>query len=192
MELESRSMFRSIAKCSKRMLIVGSLSVLLASLSVTISCGDDEGENEHVVLPTATPGAIPPTPTAVVVQSDATGALQVGFHFGIQGQPQQGAGVLSQVGRGTKIEVNVRPAPGAVQQVSIREGRCESVGKWIDSVDPAIGGVSRSELKEIHIRDLVDGNHLIALSYPGGTFSEMATCANLPDLTHIELREEVP
>ncbi len=192
MDLESPFMSHRFNETPKRILLASLLLALGVSLLLAISCGEGEEEDAPIILPTATPGAMPATPTATVLQSESTGALQVGFNFGTQGQPQQGAGVLTQVGRGTRIEINVRPGLGAVQQASIREGQCDSVGKWIDSVDPAIGGVSNSELKELHIRDIVDGNHLLALSLPGGTFSQIATCANLPDLSHLDLPDEAP
>ena len=167
------------------------LIFVVVSLAVMSACNSEDAPPTVPVLPTATPGMMAVTPTPTVLQSD-DGVLQVGFHIGIQGYPQQGSGVLRQAGRGTEIEINVVPAPGTVQQISIREGRCDAIGKWVTTVDPAVGGISKSELDEQHISELVDGNHIITVSVPGGTFSEISSCGDLPDLSHLELPAVAP
>ena len=167
------------------------LITMVVLLTVMSACNSEDATPTVVMLPTATPGVMTATATPTVLQSD-DGVLQVGFHIGLQGYPQQGSGVLRQVGRGTEIEITVIPAPGTVQQISIREGRCDAIGRWVTTVDPAIGGVSKSELIEQHISELVDGNHIITVSVPGGTFSEISTCGDLPDLSHLELPALAP
>lgn len=162
------------------------LIAMVVLLAVMSACNSEEASPTVPVLPTATPGLMSATATPTVLQSD-DGVLQVGFHIGLQGYPQQGSGVLRQVGRGTEIEITVIPAPGTVQQISIREGRCNAIGRWVTTVDPAVGGISKSELAEQHISELVDGNHIITVSVPGGTFSEISSCGDLPNLSHLEL-----
>ena len=166
--------------------------VLIAFLA---ACGE-ETEPTAIVLPTATPGAMAATATPTVYQSESSGRLQVGFNIGMQDFAQQGAGVLAQTERGTTIKLTFVPAPGTVQQISIRRGRCEdwsdlSKFQWVESLEPAIGGISETELPERHISTILDGNHAIAVSVPGGTFSQVATCGDLPDLTHIDIPETI-
>ena len=168
--------------------ILGASSALLA-----FACGDD-AEPTAIVLPTATPGALPITPTPTIYQDDDDGQLQVGFHIGFQGFAQQGAGVLAQTERGMTVKITVLPAPGTIQQVSIRQGNCENWGnldefRWVATLDPAIGGVSETVLPDRHISTILDGNHSVAVSIPGGTFSQVATCGDLPDATHLEIPE---
>ncbi len=179
-------------KVSLRRIAPAALAVpllLIATGFFSASC-DEDADPTGRVLPTATPGMIAATATPTVLQSEVDGALQVAFDVMLQGSPQRGVGVLRQVGRGTHINITVIPGEGVIQQVNIREGRCDAVGKWVDTIEPAIGGVSRSDLHNIHIRDLVDGNHLISVSIPGGTFSEVATCGELPDLSHLDIPDE--
>ena len=166
----------------------------LAGISV-IACEND-AEPTTVALPTATPGTMSTTPTPVVYQDEDDGKVQIGFNLGLQDYPQQGAGVVTQLDRGTRIKITVRPAPGTVQQISIREGVCEDAGdlskfKWVETLDHAIGGVSETDLPERHVSTILDGNHAIAVSIPGGTFSQVATCGNLPDLTHLDIPASV-
>ena len=167
------------------------LSIVAMVALAAFACSED-AEPTVVALPTATPGTMSATPTPVVYQDDSGGKVQVGFNFGLQGYSQQGAGVITQLDRGTRIKITVRPAPGTIQQVSIRAGRCANAGdiqqfKWVETLDHAIGGVSETELTERHVSTILDGNHSIAVSIPGGTFSQVATCGDLPDLTHLQI-----
>ena len=168
------------------------ITPLLGVIALTaFACGDDS-EPTVIALPSATPGAMATTPTPTVFQDEDDGKVQIGFNLGLQDYPQQGAGVVTQLDRGTRIKVTVRPAPGTIQQLSIRAGRCEDAGdlskfKWVETLDHAIGGVSETNLPERHVSTILDGNHAVAVSIPGGTFSQVASCGNLPDLTHLEI-----
>ncbi len=168
------------------------LTILGTSFGVlAFACGDD-AEPTAIVLPTATPGAMSITPTPTIYQDEDDGQVQIGFNIGLQGFGQQGAGVIAQTERGMSVKVTVLPAPGTIQQVSIRQGRCENWRnldefRWVATLDPAIGGVSESELPDRHISTILDGNHSIAVSIPGGTFSQVATCGDLPDATHLDI-----
>ncbi len=166
-------------------------SIALFAGFIAIACESDV-EPTTVALPTATPGAMPTTPTPTVFQDEDNGKVQIGFNLGLQDYPQQGAGVITQLDRGTRIKVTVRPAPGTIQQISIREGVCENAGdlsqfRWVETLNHAIGGVSETDLSERHVSTILDGNHAIAVSIPGGTFSQVATCGNLPDLSHLAI-----
>ncbi len=186
-------MFASTSTRYYRVALLVSLATAMAIF--TVACGE-EAEPTVIVLPTATPGAMATTPTPTVIQSETDGKVQIGFNIGLEGYPQQGAGVVTQLDRGTRIKVSVRPAPGTVQQMSIRNGVCENAGnlqafRWVETLDPAIGGVSETILPDLHVSTILDGNHSVAVSIPGGTFSQVATCGNLPDLTHLELPASV-
>ena len=167
-------------------------AVLAAVAGTAVMACQNDTEPTALALPSATPGTMSTTPTPVVFQDEGDGKVQVGFNLGLQGYPQQGAGVVTQLDRGTRIKITVRPAPGTIQQISIREGVCEDADdlskfKWVETLDHAIGGVSETDLPERHVSTILDGNHAIAVSIPGGTFSQVATCGNLPDLTHLEI-----
>ena len=170
------------------------LPILVATFGAfAFACGED-AEPTAIVLPTATPGTLSITPTPTIYQDEDDGQVQIGFHIGLQGFGQQGAGVIAQTERGMNVKVTVLPAPGTIQQVSIRMGKCENWRnldefRWVATLDPAIGGVSETELPDRHISTILDGNHSIAVSIPGGTFSQVATCGDLPDATHLEIPE---
>ncbi len=181
-----------LAKTTVRYVRIIAFATSIAAVAVFAFACSDDAEPTAIVLPTATPGAMAVTPTPTVFQDEDDGKVQVGFNIGIQGYSQQGAGVVRQLDRGTQIRLTVRPAPGTVQQISIREGKCEnhrdiSKFKWVETLEPAIGGVSETVLGERHVSTILDGNHAIAISVPGGTFSQVATCGDLPDLSHLEL-----
>ena len=193
LEIESIPMLPKNRTRIVQTIIVFALAAI--SGASALACGGDS-EPTVVALPTATPGAMSTTPTPVVYQDDSDGTVQIGFNLGLQDYPQQGAGVVSQLDRGTRIKITVRPAPGVIQQISIREGRCEDAGdiskfKWVETLDHAIGGVSETDLPDLHVTSILDGNHAIAVSIPGGTFSQVATCGNLPNLTHLEIPDAV-
>ena len=171
------------------------LLVVAAVGLLAVACGE-KGEPTVIALPTATPGTMEVTPTATVYQSETNGKVQVGFNIGVQGFAQQGAGVISQTERGINVQITVLPAPGTIQQISIREGQCENLHdlqkfKWVATLDPAIGGVSETDLPDRHITTILDGNHAVAVSIPGGTFSQVATCGDLPDASDLDIPESL-
>ena len=168
------------------------LSMLGTSFGVLAFACSNDAEPTAIVLPTATPGTMSVTPTPTIYQDEDDGQVQIGFHIGLQGFAQQGAGVVAQTERGMSVKVTVLPAPGTIQQISIRNGRCENWGnlgefQWVATLDPAVGGVSETVLPDRHISTILDGNHSIAVSIPGGTFSQVATCGDLPDATHLDI-----
>ena len=172
------------------------LPSLIALLGISALACDEDAEPTATALPTATPGTMPVTVTPTVYQDEDDKKVQVGFNLALQGYSQQGAGIVRQLDRGTWIKVTVRPAPGVIQQISIRRGRCENATdlpnfQWVETLDPAVGGVSETTLTERHVSTILDGNHAIAVSIPGGTFSQVATCGDLPDLSHLEILQAV-
>ena len=186
-------MLANIPRKYARLILLPSAIALLGIFAV--ACGEDD-EPTSIVLPTATPGTMSVTVTPTIYQDDDDKKVQIGFNLGLQGYSQQGAGVIRQLDRGTWIKVTVRPAPGTVQQISIRQGRCENATdlpnfRWVSTLDPAVGGVSETILADRHVSTILDGNHAIAVSIPGGTFSQVATCGDLPDLTHLQIPESV-
>ena len=184
-------MLANIPRKYPRFILLPSVIGLLGIFAV--ACGE-EAEPTAIVLPTATPGTMSVTVTPTIYQDEDDKKVQVGFNLGLQDYSQQGAGVVRQLDRGTWIKVTVRPALGTIQQISIRRGRCENATdlpnfQWVETLDPAVGGVSETTLTERHVSTILDGNHAIAVSIPGGTFSQVATCGDLPDLSHLELPE---
>ncbi len=182
-------MFANIPRKYTRLILLSPAVALLGMFAV--ACGED-AEPTAIVLPTATPGTMSVTVTPTIYQDEDDKKVQVGFNLSLQDYSQQGAGIVRQLDRGTWIKVTVRPAPGTIQQISIRRGRCENATdlpnfQWVETLDPAIGGVSETTLTERHVSTILDGNHAIAVSIPGGTFSQVATCGDLPDLTHLEI-----
>ncbi len=186
-------MLANIPRKHARSILLPPVIALLGIFAV--ACGEEE-EPTPIILPTATPGTMSVTVTPTIYQDEDDKKVQIGFNLGLQGYSQQGAGVIRQLDRGTWVKVTVRPAPGTIQQISIRRGRCENATdlpnfQWVETLDPAVGGVSETTLSERHVSSILDGNHAIAVSIPGGTFSQVATCGDLPDLSHLEIPESV-
>ena len=186
-------MLANIPRKYARFILLPSLIALLGISA--LACGED-AEPTAIALPTATPGTMPVTVTPTVYQDEDDKKVQVGFNLALQGYSQQGAGIVRQLDRGTWIKVTVRPAPGVIQQISIRRGQCENATdlpnfQWVETLDAAVGGVSETTLTERHVSSILDGNHAIAVSIPGGTFSQVATCGDLPDLSHLEIPQAV-
>ena len=186
-------MFANVPRKYARFIL---LPFAIALLGIFFVACSEDAEPTAIVLPTATPGTMSVTVTPTIYQDEDDKKVQVGFNLGLQDYSQQGAGVVRQLDRGTWIKVTVRPAPGTIQQISIRRGRCENATdlpnfQWVETLDPAIGGVSETTLTERHVSTILDGNHAIAVSIPGGTFSQVATCGDLPDLSHLELPPSV-
>lgn len=184
-------MLANISRKRARFILLSTAVALLGIFAA--ACGEDE-EPTPIVLPTATPGTMSVTVTPTIYQDEDDKKVQVGFNLGLQGYSQQGAGIVRQIDRGTWIKVTVRPAHGAIQQISIRQGRCANATdlpnfRWVETLDPAVGGVSETTLTERHVSTILDGNHAIAVSIPGGTFSQVATCGDLPDLSHLQIPE---
>ena len=186
-------MLANIPRKHARSILLPPVIALLGIFAV--ACGEEE-EPTPIILPTATPGTMSVTVTPTIYQDEDDKKVQIGFNLGLQGYSQQGAGVIRQLDRGTWVKVTVRPAPGTIQQISIRRGRCENATdlpnfQWVETLDPAVGGVSETTLSERHVSSILDGNHAIAVSIPGGTFSQVATCGDLPDLSHLEIPPSV-
>ena len=153
--------------------------VLAVGMIVAIACGGNEAQDSEYVIPTPTPGTLPPTQVPKLVESGDSYSLEI--FVGGAGYTQQGTATLSPLGSGSRLTVSVRPAPGAVQLVSIREGTCDEIGKWIESVEHAVGGESLSELTDLSPQDLLDGNHVVTLSIPDGGLSEYSACGEFPE-----------
>ena len=166
---------------------VVAIAVSIAVAAVLSACSSDSDERNEYVIPSPTPGSIPPTfePT---ITANVSGQLSVEFFVGAEGYTQQGSATLSEVEEGSQLYLSVRPAPGIIQQVSIREGRCDNIGRWLESVEHAVGGESLSHLPEISAADLLIGNHIITVAIPNGALSDQATCGEFPDIDIDSLR----
>ena len=165
--------------------------VILATAFVALcatACTSDGGEQQNgYIIPSPTPGSIPPT-FAPTVTANTSGQLTVEFFVGADGYTQQGTAKLTEVDEGTQLSVSVRPAPGIIQLVSIREGTCDDIGTWLDSMEHAVGGESLTHLPEINAADLLDGNHIVTVSVPDGALSDESSCGEFPKIDLDALR----
>ena len=167
--------------------ILATILVSIAAAAVLSACSSDMAEQSAYVIPSPTPGSIPPT-FEPKVTANVSGQLSVEFFVGADGYTQQGSATLSEVEEGSQLYVSVRPAPGIIQLVSIREGTCDNVGRWLESVEHAVGGESLSHLSDFSASELLDGNHIITVSIPDGALSDEATCGEFPDIDIESLR----
>lgn len=162
------------------------LAVISAAFCV-IACNSDSDQETDYVIPSPTPGSIPPT-FAPTVTANTSGQTSVEFFVGADGYTQQGTAKITEVDEGSELRISVRPAPGVIQLVSIREGTCDNIGAWIDSVEHAVGGESLTHLPDIEAADLLDGNHIVTVSVPDGALSDESTCGEFPQIDLAALR----
>lgn len=175
-------------RTSTTRIALAAVIMALASATVWLSaCTSGGDQQSDYVIPSPTPGSIPPT-FAPTVTADTSGQLSVEFFVGADGFTQQGTAKLTEADEGTELRVSVRPAPGVIQLVSIREGNCDDIGPWIESVEHAIGGESLTHMPEINAADLLDGNHIITVSIPDGALSDESTCGEFPNIDLDALR----
>ena len=158
------------------------VAVVAVVMGVTLSlaCNSGQSTGTDYVIPTPTPG--PLTDVFNPKVTDTNGALSVEVFVGYEGYTQQGDAILEESETGTELRISVRPAPGIIQLASIREGTCDNIGRWLESVEHAVGGESISNLPEFSLADLFDGNHVITLSFPNGGINDVATCGQLPEI----------
>lgn len=161
----------------------GFIVLLLATvaLSSAVACGSDEPEGGSGVLPTPTPGTLPAT-TIPQARISAGDEITVEIFVGAQGLTQQGTAELSRSGEGSRVKLSVRPAPGAIQLVSLREGRCDDIGRWLESLEHAVGGESLTVLPDYSMQSLLDGNHIVSVSFPDSNLSDISSCGEFPEL----------
>ena len=157
-------------------------AAVVAAIAVTLSlaCNGGASDGSDYVIPSPTPG--PLTDAFAPKITDTAGTLSVEVFVGYEGYTQQGTATLAESETGTELRVSVRPAPGIIQLASIRVGTCEDPGRWLESLEHAIGGESISELPDYTLGDLFDGNHVITLSFPGGGINDVSTCGQLPEI----------
>ena len=166
---------------------VAILASAIAALCAIACTSDGGGQQSGYVIPSPTPGSIPPT-FAPTVTANTSGQLTVEFFVGADGYTQQGTAKLTEVDEGTELSVSVRPAPGIIQLVSIREGSCDDIGTWLDSMEHAVGGESLTHLPDINASDLLDGNHIVTVSIPDGALSDESSCGEFPNIDVDALR----
>lgn len=161
--------------------------VVIVAIVSAIACNSGQSGTSDYVIPSPTPG--PLTDAFMPKVTDTAGTLSVEVFMGYEGYTQQGTVVLEESDTGTEIRISVRPAPGIVQLASIRQGTCDEIGRWLESVEHAIGGESISDLPDYALGDLFDGDHVITLSIPGGGINDVSTCGQLPEIDIESLRQ---
>lgn len=184
-------MFNPSANLMRMPVVLSRAIALLAvpatvAVATSLACNSSESGTSDYVIPSPTPGTISGEFTPKV--TDTAGTLSVELFVGYEGYTQQGTVVLEESDTGTNIQISVRPAPGIVQLANLREGTCDEIGRWLESVEHAIGGESNSHLPDYALGDLFDGNHVITLSIPGGGINDVSTCGQLPEIDIESLR----
>lgn len=157
--------------------LVAAVAVVMG-VALSLACNSGQSTGTDYVIPTPTPG--PLTDVFNPKVTDTNGTLSVEVFVGYEGYTQQGAAILEESETGTELRISVRPAPGIIQLANIREGTCDDIGRWLESVEHAVGGESISNLPEFSLADLFDGNHVVTLSFPNGGINDVATCGQLP------------
>ena len=160
--------------------LVATVAVVVMVVALSLACNSGQSAATDYVIPTPTPG--PLTDVFNPKVTDTAGTLSVEVFVGYEGYTQQGAAILEESETGTELRISVRPAPGIIQLANIREGTCDDIGRWLESVEHAVGGESISNLPEYSLVDLFDGNHVITLSFPNGGINDVATCGQLPEI----------
>ena len=159
--------------------LVAAVAVVMG-VALSLACNSGQSTGTDYVIPTPTPG--PLTDVFNPKVTDTNGTLSVEVFVGYEGYTQQGAAILEESETGTELRISVRPAPGIIQLANIREGTCDDIGRWLESVEHAVGGESISNLPEFSLADLFDGNHVVTLSFPNGGINDVATCGQLPEI----------
>ncbi len=159
--------------------LVAAVAVVMGVV-LSLACNSGQSTGTDYVIPTPTPG--PLTEVFNPKVTDTAGTLSVEVFVGYEGYTQQGSAILEESETGTELRISVRPAPGIIQLASIREGTCDDIGRWLESVEHAVGGESISNLPEFSLADLFDGNHVVTLSFPNGGINDVATCGQLPEI----------
>ena len=124
----------------------------MVAIATSLACNSSESGTTDYVIPSPTPGPLSGEFTPKV--TDTAGTLSVELFVGYEGYTQQGTAVLEESDTGTNIQISVRPAPGIVQLANLREGTCDEIGRWLESVEHAIGGESNSHLPDYALGDL--------------------------------------
>jgi len=159
--------------------LIATIASLLA-VTLSVACNSGQSDTTDYVIPSPTTGPLTDAFTPKV--TDTAGTLSVEVFVGYEGYTQQGTAMLEESETGTELRISVRPAPGIIQLANIREGTCDDIGRWLESVEHAIGGESITNLPDYALADLFDGNHVITLSFPGGGINDVSTCGQLPKI----------
>lgn len=125
--------------------------------------------------PIANPTA---TPQPVITLSEGV-VQQFEVNLAINGSPQQGKAVFTR--RGGISHLEVRLSPGApAQMVTIRRGQCPMPEGFEESLELAIGGILRQEIRQYSIEDLMQKELTLVISTDDDNFNSLAACADLP------------
>ncbi len=162
-----------------RMRLITFLFIALAAGLVTACSGGDSA--------TATPTGIQrtdpvPNPTATpepVVTTFEGKVQQFEVNLAINGSPQQGTAVFTRVNDYVRIEIRLSPGAPA-QTVTLRRGRCPNPVGFEETLNLAIGGVMRQEIRNMPFDDLLSGDHTLVVSVNDDEFNTLAACADLP------------
>lgn len=150
---------------------------VLFSLSFACSGSSSSPTPSGVVLttPVADPTA---TPLPVVTYTDDV-LERIEVNLALNGSPQQGTAVFTR--RGGVSHVEVRLSPGApAQMVTLRRGQCPNPEGFEESLELAIGGILRQEIRDYTIEDLVDSGLTLVVSTDDDNFNSFAACGDLP------------
>ncbi len=163
----------------KTEIVVTVLVGLVIAVSIGCSGGSATPVPDGVVLTTPVPN---PTSTPEPIITSFEGDVQqFEVNLAINGSPQQGNAVFTR--RGDTSHVEIRLSPGVpAQTVTLRRGQCPSPEGFEDSLDDAIGGILRQELRDYSMEDLTAGDLTLVVSVDDNSFNSFAACADLPEV----------
>ena len=164
---------------SKSSLVAAVLLGVLSGIVVACTGSSSTPTPSGIVLttpvadPTATPGALVTSFDGVVQQFEV--------NLSINGSPQEGTAVFSRRGGISHVELHLSPGAPA-QMVTIRRGECPLPEGFEESLELAIGGVLRQDIRQYTLDDLMAGGLTLVVSTDDDNFNSFAACADLPGM----------
>jgi hypothetical protein len=155
------------------------LLAAIAAPSMACSGGDVTPTPARIVNgePVANPTA---TPEATVVVS-ADGAVQFMVNVALDGSPQSGTAIFTQIGDTIDVRISLTPAVRA-QAVSILRGKCPNPTGFYRHLDPVIGGFSSQTMEGVPMSELASGGLTLVIDSGSSRVNDFVGCADLPDL----------
>ncbi len=123
-----------------------------------------------------------PNPTATpqpIVTSFEGEVQEFEVHLSINGSPQTGTAVFTRKNDFTEVEIRLSPGVAA-QTVTVRRGMCPNPEGFEESLDLAIGGILRREVRDLPFDDLLVGDRTLVVNTDDDSFNTFAACADLP------------
>lgn len=154
--------------------------VLVAALTAaTVACSGNSAPSAPagivLVDPVAEPSA---TPEAVVTSFEGK-VQEFEVNLASNGSPQLGTAVFTRKNDYANVAIRLRPGVAA-QSVTLRRGTCPNPEGFLRTLNLAVGGVMRQEMRDMPFEDLLKGNMTLVVNTDDESFNEFAACADLP------------